>query len=60
MAIFMDWFAYDPQIEHSVMLVEPAMLLLYRTCETNPALTDRLVEFLQTQVDQTTNNFLVK
>lgn len=45
-AIFFDWLSYDASLPHSIMLVEPAMLLLYRSCENNPFLTDSLVEFL--------------
>ena len=28
------------------MLVEPAMLLMYRSAENNPSMTDMLVEYL--------------
>ena len=37
---------YDISLPHSIMLVEPAMLLLYRSCEHNPQLTDILVDYL--------------
>lgn len=32
------------------MLVEPAMLLMYRSCENNPSMTDALVEYLHNYV----------
>ena len=32
------------------MLVEPAMLLMYRSCENNPSMTDTLVEYLHNYV----------
>lgn len=46
MALFMDWFHYDPGVVHSVMLVEPAMLLLYKSCEQMTQVTDKLTMFL--------------
>ena len=41
---------YDPSLPHSIMLVEPAMLLMYRSCENNPSMTDTLVEYLHNYV----------
>jgi hypothetical protein len=32
------------------MLVEPAMLLMYRSAENNPTMTDMLVEYLYNYV----------
>ena len=49
-AIFFDWIMYDPSLPHSIMLVEPAMLLMYRSCENNPSMTDTLVEYLHNYV----------
>jgi len=37
---------YDPQNPASIMLVEPGMLLMYRSVENNPSMTDSLVEYL--------------
>lgn len=34
------------QLYDSIMLVEPGMLLIYRSAKTRPSLTDMLVEFL--------------
>ena len=50
-AIFFDWIWYDETQPHSIMLVEPAMLLMYRSCENNPSMTDTLVEFLHNYVN---------
>lgn len=38
--------AYDSSPKHAIMLAEPAMLLLYKTCEYNPSLTDTLIAYL--------------
>lgn len=45
-ALFYDWVTYDPQIPTNIMLVEPAMLLMYKSAENNPSTTDMLVEYL--------------
>ena len=42
----MDWFYYDPAVVHSIMLVEPAMLLLYKSCEQMTQVTDKMSNFL--------------
>jgi hypothetical protein len=49
-SIFFDWIMYDASLPHSIMLVEPAMLLMYRSCENNPSMTDTLVEYLHNYV----------
>lgn len=49
-AVFFDWICYDPSLPHSIMLVEPAMLLMYRSCENNPSMTDTLIEYLYNHV----------
>jgi len=33
------------------MLVEPAMLLMYRSAENNPSMTDMLAEYLNNYVN---------
>ena len=45
-ALFYDWLNYNPQNSTSIMLVEPGMLLMYRSAENNPHMTDSLVEYL--------------
>jgi hypothetical protein len=45
-ALFFDWFSYNQQKVSSIMLVEPAMLLMYKSCENNPGMTDYLVDYL--------------
>ena len=51
-ALFFDWLCYQPEDPYQIMLVEPAMLLMYKSAENNPAMTDRLVEFLFNYVTQ--------
>jgi integrator complex subunit 3 len=45
-ALFYDWLRYDAEDVSSIMLVEPAMLLMYRSAENNPSVTDMLIEYL--------------
>ena len=45
-AVLFDLLSYNPSLPHSVMLVEPAILLMYRSCESNPQMTERLINFL--------------
>mgnify|MGYP003695024817 CR=1 FL=1 len=50
-ALFYDWICYDDTSASSIMLVEPAMLLMYRSVENNPSMTDMLVEYLNNYVN---------
>ena len=50
-ALFYDWICYDDTSPSSIMLVEPAMLLMYRSVENNPSMTDMLVEYLNNYVN---------
>ena len=45
-SLFFDWMTYDPSNIQSIMFVEPAMLLMYKSAENNPSMTDSLVEYL--------------
>lgn len=45
-ALLFDLLSYNPSLPHSIMLVEPAILLMYRSCEHNPQMTERLVNYL--------------
>ena len=45
-ALFIDWLYYDERAPESIMLVEPGMLLIYRSADKHPRLTDMLVEYL--------------
>ena len=49
-ALFIDWLYYEEQSAESIMLVEPGMLLIYRSASQRPWLTDMLVEFLDNYV----------
>jgi hypothetical protein len=50
-ALFFDWICYDDTQPSSIMLVEPAMLLMYRSAENNPSMTDMLAEYLNNYVN---------
>lgn len=50
-SLFFDWLCYDDNQPSSIMLVEPAMLLMYRSAENNPSMTDMLVEYLNNYVN---------
>lgn len=45
-ALFIDWLYYDEKQPDSIMLVEPGMLLIYRSADKHPRMTDMLVEYL--------------
>lgn len=45
-ALLFDMLSYNPSLAHSIMLVEPAILLMYRSCEHNPQMTERLISYL--------------
>jgi len=45
-ALFIDWLYYDEKQPDSIMLVEPGMLLIYRSADKHPRMTDMLIEYL--------------
>ena len=49
-ALFIDWLYYDDKSQDSIMLVEPGMLLMYRSADKHPRMTDMLVEYLDNYI----------
>lgn len=62
-SLFFDWLIYKPEEYGSIMNVEPAMLLMYKSAENNPSMTDMLVEYLFNYINffnpQKQTNFLL-
>jgi integrator complex subunit 3 len=45
-ALFIDWLFYDDKANDQIMLVEPGMLLMYKSTDKRSWITDMLVEYL--------------